>query len=75
MCGICGILGFEGPSSTDRFQERVDTMLEALRHRGPNAIGSAVSGPIVMGATRLAVRGIDHPSQPSIDPEIGRAHV
>lgn len=71
MCGICGILGFDGPSSSDRSQERVDAMLEALRHRGPNAIGSAVSGPIVMGATRLAVRGIDHPSQPSIDRESG----
>ncbi len=71
MCGICGILGFEVATPSDRFQERVDTMLEALRHRGPNAIGSAVSGPIVMGATRLAVRGIDHPSQPSIDRESG----
>lgn len=71
MCGICGILGFEGESPSDRFQERVDAMLEALRHRGPNAVGSAVSGPIVMGATRLAVRGIDHPSQPSIDRESG----
>lgn len=71
MCGICGILGFEGAAASDRFQERVDTMLDALRHRGPNAIGSAVSGPAVMGATRLAVRGIDHPSQPSIDAESG----
>jgi asparagine synthase (glutamine-hydrolysing) len=71
MCGICGILGFDGPSSSDRSQERVDAMLEALRHRGPNAIGSAVSGPIVIGATRLAVRGIDHPSQPSIDRDSG----
>lgn len=71
MCGICGILGFEEPASPDRSREQVDTMLEALRHRGPNAIGSAASGPIVMGATRLAVRGIDHPSQPSIDPESG----
>ncbi len=71
MCGICGILGFEAAAESDRFQERVDTMLEALRHRGPNAVGSAASGPVVLGATRLAVRGIDHPSQPSIDPESG----
>ena len=71
MCGICGILGFEEGASSKRFQERVDIMLEALRHRGPNAIGSAASGPVVMGATRLAVRGIDHPSQPSIDEESG----
>ena len=71
MCGICGILGFEAAAESDRYQERVDTMLEALRHRGPNAVGSAVSGPVVLGATRLAVRGIDHPSQPSIDPTSG----
>ena len=38
MCGICGILGFDGPSSSDRSQERVDTMLEALRGLNPSQI-------------------------------------
>jgi asparagine synthase (glutamine-hydrolysing) len=71
MCGICGILGFEVPSEPERLRAAVDAMLDALRHRGPNAIAASGTDTARLGATRLAVRGIDAPSQPSVDPHSG----
>lgn len=71
MCGICGIIGFEVPSEPGLLRARVDAMLEALRHRGPNALAAFGTETAVLGATRLAVRGIDAPSQPSVDPASG----
>lgn len=71
MCGICGIVGFDVPSEVQQLRTRVDAMLEALRHRGPNAIGSFGADLAVLGATRLAVRGLEAPSQPSVDPGTG----
>lgn len=71
MCGICGILGFDAPSEPERLRADVDAMLDALRHRGPNAIAALGTGSARLGATRLAVRGIDAPSQPSVDSDSG----
>ncbi|MBL9174062.1 MAG: asparagine synthase (glutamine-hydrolyzing) [Verrucomicrobiales bacterium] len=71
MCGICGIIGFGGPGDASALRARVDAMLEALRHRGPNATAAFGTGSAVLGATRLAVRGIDAPSQPSVDTASG----
>lgn len=71
MCGICGVVGFDEDWDGTRSSLRVDAMLQALHHRGPNAVGSVATQQAVLGATRLAVRGIDHPNQPSRDPESG----
>lgn len=71
MCGICGVVGFDEPSFPVRNRQRVDAMLEALRHRGPNAVGSAGPDHAVLGATRLAIRGVQDPSQPSVDSASG----
>ena len=71
MCGICGIIGFGAPGDAGALRTRVDAMLEALRHRGPNAIAAFGTDTAVLGATRLAVRGIDAPSQPSVDSASG----
>ena len=71
MCGICGIIGFGPPGDAGALRTRVDAMLEALRHRGPNAIAAFGTDTAVLGATRLAVRGIDAPSQPSVDSASG----
>jgi len=71
MCGICGMVGFGAPTGDRELRDRVDVMLEALRHRGPNAIAALGSHGAVLGATRLAVRGIEAPSQPSVDAASG----
>ncbi|MBX3733698.1 MAG: asparagine synthase (glutamine-hydrolyzing) [Verrucomicrobiae bacterium] len=67
MCGICGIVGFGEAPEVHQIRARVDAMLDALRHRGPNATGARGADDAVLGATRLAVRGIAAPDQPSVD--------
>jgi asparagine synthase (glutamine-hydrolysing) len=86
MCGICGYVKFRpqglGPepansgaladaSSAARGVAAVEAMLGALAHRGPDASGLQVSGPAVLGATRLAIRGIADGRQPLVDPASG----
>ncbi len=86
MCGICGYVTFRpeglGPepanagaradaSSAARGVAAVEAMLGALAHRGPDASGLQVSGPAVLGATRLAIRGIADGRQPLVDPASG----
>jgi len=73
MCGICGVVGFQVTSEAARTRLRagVDAMLQALRHRGPNAVGAAGPDRAVLGATRLAIRGVNDPSQPSLDTASG----
>jgi len=52
MCGICGVLHFDGqpPSS-----EVLSAMTESLRHRGPDAGGIHIDGPAGLGHRRLAI--------------------
>lgn len=52
MCGICGVLQFDGrPPSVDT----LSAMTESLRHRGPDAGGLHVDGPVGLGHRRLAI--------------------
>ncbi|HLX08279.1 MAG TPA: asparagine synthase-related protein [Thermoanaerobaculia bacterium] len=82
MCGICGLVGFRhgvlGPGAAGR----VEAMLGALAHRGPDASALHVSDPepaslsgpagaAVLGATRLAIRGLADGRQPLIDAASG----
>jgi len=46
-------------------------MLESLAHRGPDDVGTGVSGRVVFGATRLAIRGLQDGKQPMVDAETG----
>ncbi|HAB17132.1 MAG TPA: asparagine synthase (glutamine-hydrolyzing) [Verrucomicrobiota bacterium] len=71
MCGICGVIGFPKSPSGNQPQAQVEAMLQALHHRGPNAMGAAEAAGAILGATRLAVRGINDPNQPSVDPTTG----
>lgn len=50
---------------------RANAMLQALSHRGPDDSGLAASEHAVLGATRLAIRGLQDGSQPLLDPESG----
>lgn len=52
MCGICGILHFDGQSPS---LELLSTMTQSLRHRGPDAGGVHIEGSIGLGHRRLAI--------------------
>lgn len=52
MCGIAGILNFD-QSRPDR--DVIQSMTNAIRHRGPDGQGLHVSAPIALGHRRLAI--------------------
>lgn len=66
MCGICGIVNVGAPAKVDHAAARrtIRAMLEALAHRGPDRSDLLESGAAVLGATRLAIRGIEDGDQP-----------
>ena len=53
MCGICGTTN-----------GRVDEMLRALVHRGPDSGGSYTDGPVALGARRLSIIDLAGGDQP-----------
>ncbi len=71
MCGVCGIVSFGGGEAGARGEHEVAAMLEALAHRGPDDVGHRVSGAAVLGATRLAIRGLAGGRQPLWDQASG----
>jgi len=52
MCGICGVIHFDGSPVE---QANLTRMVETIRHRGPDDSGVWVSGNVGLGNTRLAV--------------------
>ena len=71
MCGICGIVSIAGKRQPESVRRRVHTMLQALSHRGPDDVGLSASEFAVLGATRLAIRGVDDGRQPMVDEASG----
>jgi asparagine synthase (glutamine-hydrolysing) len=71
MCGVCGIASFRDTFDRDAVNGRVSTMVEALAHRGPDESGQRNSSSAVLGATRLAIRGIQSGKQPIVDRDSG----
>jgi asparagine synthase (glutamine-hydrolysing) len=71
MCGICGIVSISGARQPESVRLRVNAMLQALSHRGPDDVGLNASESAVLGATRLAIRGGDDGRQPMVDPASG----
>jgi asparagine synthase (glutamine-hydrolysing) len=71
MCGICGIVNISGERQPESVRLRVNAMLQALSHRGPDDVGLQATEIAVLGATRLAIRGGDDGKQPLIDAASG----
>ncbi|MEJ0088608.1 MAG: asparagine synthase (glutamine-hydrolyzing) [Limisphaerales bacterium] len=71
MCGICGIVSISGERQPESVRLRVNAMLQALSHRGPDDVGLRASESAVLGATRLAIRGGDDGKQPLVDEASG----
>jgi asparagine synthase (glutamine-hydrolysing) len=61
MCGITGILHF-GQRPVDRAQ--LQSMTDAVTHRGPDAEGSFVDGNLGLGHRRLAIIDLSTGQQP-----------
>ena len=71
MCAICGKVGFPSLANERATLELVRDMLQALRHRGPDSLGELATPAAVLGATRLAIRGVHDGRQPMVDPASG----
>src|SRR5438552_14408213 len=72
MCGICGNVAFSHLSFPDAARLGVKAMLRSLSHRGPDATGQVETDLAILGATRLAIRGLtDQTNQPMADAKSG----
>lgn len=71
MCGVCGIVSLHSERGTSPGDAPVAAMVQALAHRGPDDTGVAVAPPAVLGATRLAIRGVGDGRQPLVDEASG----
>ena len=58
---MCGIVGFTNSSSVDGAEQVLESMMERIRHRGPDAGGKYLNGEIALGHRRLSI--IDISSQ------------
>jgi len=67
MCGICGLVVPNGPVMGDAASLRINQMVDALMHRGPDDTGIDGDHSAVFGMTRLAIRGLSDGKQPIID--------
>ena len=66
MCGIAGVFHFDGRLAD---VAAVAAMSSAIGHRGPDATGSLVDGPIGFGHARLSIIDVDGGAQPMSTPD------
>src|SRR5688572_24484899 len=71
MCGICGIFDRDGAPVDGAL---LDSMIEVLKHRGPDGSGRFIDGNLGLGHLRLSIIDVDGGSQP-IDNEDGTLQV
>ena len=64
MCGICGVIQVGGPPRTVIAPDRFDTMIDIMRHRGPNDRGVHLEGGAALGVRRLSIVDIEAGHQP-----------
>ncbi|MGD9209747.1 MAG: asparagine synthase (glutamine-hydrolyzing) [Desulfobacteraceae bacterium] len=61
MCGIAGVIEFG--QNLDR-QEMITQMIGHLHHRGPDAAGMYLNGPVALGHARLSIIDLSGGNQP-----------
>ncbi|HVQ74697.1 MAG TPA: asparagine synthase (glutamine-hydrolyzing) [Candidatus Binatia bacterium] len=71
MCGICGVVRFDGAMVE---VDALETMMARLAHRGPDDRGLWREGPVGLGHRRLAIIDLAHGRQPMAN-EDGRVQV
>ena len=62
MCGICGVLSFEGPLSLP--EQAPERMIGIMRHRGPDEFGAWRDDSIFLGHARLSIIDLESGQQP-----------
>jgi asparagine synthase (glutamine-hydrolysing) len=67
MCGIAGVLAYDGDRSPSR--EGLQRMAEVLAHRGPDEQGLYISGPIGFAHRRLSIIDLVSGQQPMESPD------
>src|ERR1041384_6767158 len=57
MCGIAGMVDWRAATSADALRSTGETMIETVRHRGPDAgaVWVDAEGGVVLGQRRLAI--------------------
>lgn len=69
MCGICGIIDFEGDAIAIN---ELDPMLKALANRGPDSAGVYMQSQAVLGHRRLKIIDLSEKAhQPMVDAFLG----
>ncbi len=61
MCGICGVIHFDGKPVT---RDLLKTMNDRLRHRGPDGAGYFIDGNVGLAMRRLSIIDIAGSDQP-----------
>ncbi len=71
MCGICGVIHFDGEAASPDLLAR---MSARLAPRGPDGSGLFAQGPLGLGHRRLKIMDLsEHAQQPMVDSELGLA--
>lgn len=69
MCGICGQIGLNGKSIPS---DTLSKMMTELDHRGPDAKGMFLQGPVGLGHRRLKIIDLsERAQQPMVDNALG----
>jgi asparagine synthase (glutamine-hydrolysing) len=64
-------VAFDGRLDPEADGTIVAGMIRALAHRGHDEQGKVVTPSAILGATRLAIRGLKHGAQPMVDAQTG----
>lgn len=62
MCGIAGIIRFDGVSS----EEEIRLMTNSIAHRGPDGEGIHIRNGVALGHRRLSIIDLEHGQQPML---------
>ena len=65
---MCGIVGIIAPGSKS-YQDRLERMIESLRHRGPDDRGAGYFPHCALGHTRLSIVDLKTGRQPMFSPD------
>lgn len=64
MCGICGVVQVRGEPRPVLEMDRLDRMIDLMRHRGPNDRGKYVEDGVALGVRRLSIIDVSDGHQP-----------
>lgn len=68
MCGICGIIYFNGASAS---RDLIKKMSRAIHHRGPDDEGAYIDGAVGLGQMRLSINDLRHEATAPLSNEDG----